>query len=942
MKKYNYILITAILLGAFTIGGGIASFKQLGGGTEMLGDSIGVLPAYKTSNTPFTAIVPRSSIVNLYAPTSVATSSAYYANTFCINNSSPDCITAWPTGTGGGSTTTITTNILSEGNDFTFTTSSATGLDFRITGSGSTINFTPALQSGYNIPLTASTSNWNTSYLWGDHSTQGYLTSFTESDPIWLTASSSYLTTTTASLTYQPIGSYLTGNQTITLSGEVTGTGATSISTVVADNIIDEANLKVNTAVDDYVLTASSTSAGGMIWKEVAGSGTVTSVDMSVPTGLAISGNPITGAGTLALALDTGYVIPLQSTLDTFLTTTTASVTYQPIGSYLTSAITSLGGQTGATQTFSTSTSGGLSLFINSATNNHQFTLQPSTNYSVPLTASTTNWNTAYGWGNHATAGYLQSVTSTNMASDDFGIFSCNGSDQGCTLDVTYLTGNETITLSGDVSGTGATAITTTIGAGKVTEAMLNVAGSPTDDYYLVASSTSAGGFIWKQLSSSGITSLGGQTGATQTFASSTTGNLQLFINSTGDVHTFTLQPATNYQVVLTASTTEWAAAYTYSQVGHLPLAGGIVAGALNASSTLAVTGGVTLYSTLNVTGKTTLGLASTTAVTATTFYGALVGNASTATALASDPSDCGANTWATTIAANGNLTCGAVTYAGITAMTSANFAGLISDETGTAGTVVLSVGPTFTGNTTLANASTTNFTVSTNAYFNVLNATGKTTLGLASTTAVTATTFYGSLQGSSTDLNCTDCINATEIEDIYLLLAGDSSSGNYVFSGQMDLGGATFLEIPNGTAPTANDPGELAHDTSDNMLILDDYVVGKATQKIWSVTVASTSPAFISAGLLPAPVQLDGYTITAIRCFIYPLTAGLAKTIAVEDSAGNSSEDIVCSNTVTSDDGSITNAAFSAAEIPVIDFGVSSGTPQYVTISVFGTWTRE
>lgn len=37
----------------------------------------------------------------------------------------------------------------------------------------------------------------------------------------------------------------------------------------------------------------------------------------------------------------------------------------------------------------------------------------------------------------------------------------------------TYLTGNQTITLSGDVTGSGTTAITTTIGAGKVTNAML-------------------------------------------------------------------------------------------------------------------------------------------------------------------------------------------------------------------------------------------------------------------------------------------------------------------------------------------------------------------------------------------------------------------------------------------------------------------------------------
>lgn len=37
----------------------------------------------------------------------------------------------------------------------------------------------------------------------------------------------------------------------------------------------------------------------------------------------------------------------------------------------------------------------------------------------------------------------------------------------------TYITGNQTVTLSGDISGSGATAITTAIGAGKVTNTML-------------------------------------------------------------------------------------------------------------------------------------------------------------------------------------------------------------------------------------------------------------------------------------------------------------------------------------------------------------------------------------------------------------------------------------------------------------------------------------
>lgn len=41
--------------------------------------------------------------------------------------------------------------------------------------------------------------------------------------------------------------------------------------------------------------------------------GTVTSVDMSVPTGLTISGNPITTSGTLAVGLQSGYSIPTTS-----------------------------------------------------------------------------------------------------------------------------------------------------------------------------------------------------------------------------------------------------------------------------------------------------------------------------------------------------------------------------------------------------------------------------------------------------------------------------------------------------------------------------------------------------------------------------------------------------------------------------------------------------
>jgi hypothetical protein len=71
-----------------------------------------------------------------------------------------------------------------------------------------------------------------------------------------------------------------------------------------------------------------------------SGSGTVTSVAVSVPAELAVSGSPVTSTGTIAIAYAVGY--------------------------------------------------------------------------SIPSTANQTNWSTAYGWGNHASVGYItESSTST-------------------------------------------------------------------------------------------------------------------------------------------------------------------------------------------------------------------------------------------------------------------------------------------------------------------------------------------------------------------------------------------------------------------------------------------------------------------------------------------------------------------------------------------------
>lgn len=55
----------------------------------------------------------------------------------------------------------------------------------------------------------------------------------------------------------------------------------------------------------------TSNGAAAPTWEDPpAGAGTVTSVAMTVPTGLSVSGSPVTTSGTLAVALASGYMIP--------------------------------------------------------------------------------------------------------------------------------------------------------------------------------------------------------------------------------------------------------------------------------------------------------------------------------------------------------------------------------------------------------------------------------------------------------------------------------------------------------------------------------------------------------------------------------------------------------------------------------------------------------
>ena len=304
-----------------------------------------------------------------------------------------------------------------------------------------------------------------------------------------------------------------TGGTGISISGSpITTSGTITITNTAPDQTVAltaSTGISISGTYPNFTITNTSPSSGG----------TVTSVAMTVPTGLSISGSPITSSGTLAVTLTAGYSIPTtasQTNWDTAYTnritslTTTGSsgsatlvsntlnvptYTLSGLGGQpLATNLTSLAGLTYASISFVKMTaSGTFALDTNTyylASNPSGFTSNTGTVTSIGLSSSTsgvTIGSTPVTSSGTITIAIATATTSQNglISSTDWTTFNgkqaaLNGTGfvkaSGTTISYdnsTYITGNQTITLSGDVSGSGATAITTTIGALKVTNAML-------------------------------------------------------------------------------------------------------------------------------------------------------------------------------------------------------------------------------------------------------------------------------------------------------------------------------------------------------------------------------------------------------------------------------------------------------------------------------------
>lgn len=154
-----------------------------------------------------------------------------------------------------------------------------------------------------------------------------------------------------------------------------------------------------------------------------------------------------------------------------------------------------------------------------------------------------------------------------------------------------------------------------------------------------------------------------------------------------------------------------------------------------------------------------------------------------------------------------------------------------------------------------------------------------------------------------------------------------------------------SVLGIPNGTGPTVDAVGEVALDTTDMQLLVGTTTANTprvipTVQKLWGRTVASTSVDFVSGGRMPLPPNRDGVTMLEFHCFV---DGGTSVVLNLDTLAGGVNTDtITCDADGASDTDIATNPTLTAGALPALEFGTVTGAVDYVTISVWGIITRE
>jgi hypothetical protein len=159
-------------------------------------------------------------------------------------------------------------------------------------------------------------------------------------------------------------------------------------------------------------------------------------------------------------------------------------------------------------------------------------------------------------------------------------------------------------------------------------------------------------------------------------------------------------------------------------------------------------------------------------------------------------------------------------------------------------------------------------------------------------------------------------------------LSAGTTTLGTV--AGAIDAGGATSVEIPNGTGPTVDAAGEVAVDTTDDQLVYygaAKRVIPYTQDKCFTVQ----SPDGTTHDNVPFWSPTDAITITGVYC---RTQGGTSVGITISDGT-NALEEVVCDSDGQADDGSITNGTFTANERMEFDTGTETGTVDFCNVCV-------
>jgi hypothetical protein len=253
------------------------------------------------------------------------------------------------------------------------------------------------------------------------------------------------------------IGSGLSGNGTPSSPLTATGSGGTVISVGGLSPLFTVTNPTTTptfsqiSQTQNLVFASPNGSSGNPTFRALVASDIpslsyVTSVGLSVPTGFSVSGSPVTSSGTLALSFAAGYSLPTntsQTNWDTAYTNRITSLTTTGSGA-ATLIANVLNIPTPPSATFvslTTTGSSGSSTLSSGVLNVPTYTLS--------------------GLGGQPLATNLTSLSGLTYASLSFVKMSAAGT---FSLDTnTYLTANQTITLSGEATGSGTTSIGVTL-----------------------------------------------------------------------------------------------------------------------------------------------------------------------------------------------------------------------------------------------------------------------------------------------------------------------------------------------------------------------------------------------------------------------------------------------------------------------------------------------